>query len=539
MRVCFICFVISLLLYSTESRAEYEGNIFKVIANSDVVEFKKAIKQGVNLNQKNAQQEDPFEYAILHFKNPLILKMLIKEISSFNTPLGRSGKSVLLTALKRYPDAEIIETLLQKEAKVTDVDEKGNGSLVYAYHFFPEPSILEMLMNKDVPVDQKDDKGRTVLQLAVLDGKRRLVETLLEYGANMNVLYDDGKTLLQKAIETENEDVVRLLLDFGADIYPANIKDKTLLMLAVRDGKKERIAKMLMEAGISVQERDADGKTALMYAAESQKNPAVFDLLLKEGAYAYTQDKQGTTAVDYLEKNKELQKKPAVYKKIRNMFDSSEYLPDFFELVKYGTVVEVLQAVKEGADVNEPDPSGLQPVFLAAQYALGSGIFDILIRSGANLDVRDKGGRTPLFYAVIARNMIVLNALLEKKVDVNATDNQGDTALIYISQYAQSPFDMHFAQKLIDAGAKVNVRNISGKSALMAAAEFNSFPDMIVLLLVNGAKSSYKTALGQTAVDLADENLRLASRPDYKEIKEALIHGRVTKKYHQSIHPNH
>ena len=148
MRVCFICFVISLLFYSTESRAaEYKGDIFKAIANSDSVEVRKAIELDVDLNQQNEKRERPFEYAILHYKNPIVLKLLMKNIRSFSEPLEQSGKSVLLTALKRYPDAEVIERLLEKEAKATDVDEKGNNALVYAYRYFQDISILENICN--------------------------------------------------------------------------------------------------------------------------------------------------------------------------------------------------------------------------------------------------------------------------------------------------------------------------------------------------------------------------------------------------------
>ena len=88
-----------------------------------------------------------------------------------------------------------------------------------------------------------------------------------------------------------------------------------------------------------------------------------------------------------------------------------------------------------------------------------------------------------------------------------------------------------FIQQLLDADADVNIRNVSGKTALMTAAEFNAFPDVIEMLLENGAKVSYKSALGQTAADLADENFRLRSREDYKEISQALKRGKFSKQY--------
>lgn len=509
--------------------AAYDGDIFKAVAESDSGEVRRAVNNGVNLAQKNKAGEDVFEYALMHFKNPVVLKLLIQPDADYSQPLEKSKKSVLLTALARYPDVEILQKLLAAKASVQDVDEKKNGALIYAYRYFPEPIVFNMLLKAGAFVDQKDENGLTVLQSAVADNDKRIAETMLENGADMNLPYADSTTPLERAVGGEFDDIVALLLDFGAELYPENLRDKTLLMQSVQTAKKAKTPRLLIDAGISVQERDAAGKTALMYAAASSKSPAVFDLLLKNGAYPYTKDRRGKNAFDWLKENP-LPKKSAAYKKILSLLNSKDYLPDFFELVKYGTPAEVKQAIDEGADVNEPDPTGIPPVFLAAQYAFDVEVFNTLVSAGAKYDVRDFAGRQPLVYAAVAKNTAVFDRLLQLNADVNAIDSHGDTALIFLSQYARDETDFAIIRKLIAAGADLNVQNVAGRTALMTAAEFSASPEVAGILLDAGADVSLKTPMGRTAADFADENIMLRSHPRYQRLMKNLKKTRRKKR---------
>lgn len=525
---CLLLTAMTAFFLPRSAFAEYKGDIFKAVAASDSQEVRRAVKEGVSFGAKNAAGENVFEYALMHFKNPVVLKLLIDPKGDYSKPLDKSKKSVLLTALARYPDVEIIEKLLAAKASAKDVDEKNNGALIYAYRYFPEPIIFDMLLKAGAFVDQKDENGQTVLQSAVADNQKRIAEPMLENGADMNLPYADGSMPLERAVDGEFDDIVALLLDFGAELYPENLRDKTLLMKSVQTAKKAKTPRLLIDAGISVQERDAAGKTALMYAAASSKSPAVIDLLLKNGAYPYTKDRRGKNAFDWLKENP-LSKKSSAYKKILSYLNSKEYLPDFFELVKYGTPAEVKQAIDEGADVNEADPTGLSPVFLAAQYAFDVNVFDALIKAGAKYDVRDFSGRGPLVYAAVAKNTAVLDRLLALKADVNAVDTHGDTALIFLSQYAQGETDFDIIRKLIEHGADLNAQNVSGRTALMTAAEFGSSPDVIGILLKAGADTSLQTPMGETAADFADGNILLRGHPQYQRLIKSMKKGRRKK----------
>jgi ankyrin repeat protein len=53
---------------------------------------------------------------------------------------------------------------------------------------------------------------------------------------------------------------------------------------------------------------------------------------------------------------------------------------------------------------------------------------DILLKHGANVNVKDDAGLTPLHWAVVRGNRICIRRLLEHSAEISAKDNEGRTA---------------------------------------------------------------------------------------------------------------
>src|ERR1700693_2208058 len=94
----------------------------------------------------------------------------------------------------------------------------------------------------------------------------------------------------------------------------------------------------------------------------------------------------------------------------------------------------------------------------------------------------DIAGRPPLVEAARAGDHDALRTLLQKKVDVNAAEGDGSTAL----HWASYRDDLESADLLIRAGAKVNATNDLGVTPLWAASQ-NGNAAMVRMLLNAGA----------------------------------------------------
>ena len=98
-----------------------------------------------------------------------------------------------------------------------------------------------------------------------------------------------------------------------------------------------------------------------------------------------------------------------------------------------------------------------------------------------------------------------LKALLAKGVDINATDEDGETALM---EAADSRRYTEALRVLIANGANVNQADEDGETALMRAADEGTV-EAVRLLLQAGANPAARDEDGETALDKAiDEGNR-------------------------------
>lgn len=90
--------------------------------------------------------------------------------------------------------------------------------------------------------------------------------------------------------------------------------------------------------------------------------------------------------------------------------------------------------------------------------------------------------------------------LIEKSEDINVRDKSGKTALFYAARSAQDP---QVVRDLLEAGANLHIADENGQTALMAAAQYNSSVGVLKEFTQNGAHVNAADNAGNTALFLA------------------------------------
>lgn len=92
---------------------------------------------------------------------------------------------------------------------------------------------------------------------------------------------DDGDIALTSAAAYENVKIVQMLLESGANIEGRTYDGQTALLITAENGN-EGVVRLLLEKGVDVEAKDDGENTALLLAATSGKE-GVLTLLLEEG----------------------------------------------------------------------------------------------------------------------------------------------------------------------------------------------------------------------------------------------------------------
>ena len=174
---------------------------------------------------------------------------------------------------------------------------------------------------------------------------------------------------------------------------------------------------------------------------------------------------------------------------------------EFLELCKTGSLQQINDAIKNGANVNATVGNGSEGVTILMRAAFLNDLKAVtnLINAGADVNMSDSKGATVLAFAAVGNSdPEIITALLNGGAKINACQRgTGRTALMAASEFNSNPKTI---TALLSNGADVNQTDDEGFSALMNAAYFNTNPEIITALVNAGAKVNMKDNAGMTAL---------------------------------------
>ena len=300
-------------------------------------------------------------------------------------------------------------------------------------------------------LNARTEAGITPLTLATRLGLEEMVKILLDMGAFTEAIDGDGKTPLTRALEYNYPSIVGVLLDHGADANAKNPPGSTPLKYAI-SLQLPSVVGMLLDHGadVNIEGTDGDGPPLHM-AVESAKlkseNLEILKLVLE--------------------------KKP-VFDVLHNKKSAL--------VVAYEDINSARLLLEAGADANFAFG---KPIFSSLFHAAAQKkeeIVQLLLHHGANIEAKDKNGRTALRDTAGCGYLAACRILLNAGAQPNTRDCNNVTPLMAAAKLGY----VDVVKLLLKRNANVNQRDEFRWTALTRAA-YEGNLEIVQLLVVNGA----------------------------------------------------
>ena len=169
-----------------------------------------------------------------------------------------------------------------------------------------------------------------------------------------------------------------------------------------------------------------------------------------------------------------------------------------------GDVREVQRLLNKGANVNAKDNYGMSPLTLTIHNPNFS-ILSSLLFFEADVNVRDKGGSTPLVHAAAQGLIWFVQKLIANGANVNGANVPGNSKYVTPLHVASKHGFLRTASMLLKNGADVNAKASRDWTPLHDACE-NGHEQVVRLLLDKGAEVNVVSNSGQSPLHLASGN---------------------------------
>ena len=390
------------------------------------------VEQGADIEARTSEGLTPLAMAASEgFAN--IVEFLLNRGANANSQCDKNITP--LNAATRNGRTAVVQVLLKHSADVTllDVDSK---TPLHAAIASKNPEILKLLLEANPHVLNHPNMVNSIpppLLTVCKLGNLEMLETMLEYNADINIVDKYHITPLIVACIDGNVKLIDTLVKHGAKIDQVVPVIGTPLHAAIERGQKQAAGKLL-QLGLPPDTTDTNGTTPLMKAIEFEQIE-IAELLLKCGAnVSLEHPKTG---------------RPPLHRAAER--NDTEML-------------KLLLA--HGADIHQCTARGSTALHLAATCGSADAV-DVLCSNNSKLNLQNVVGCTPLATAIQSQKFICALRLLKYNPDVNICDENQVSPLIAATNFRAA----EVVHRLLKLGAKSDIPDAKGLTPIQMACQ--------------------------------------------------------------------
>ncbi|MFD2941779.1 ankyrin repeat domain-containing protein [Flavobacterium notoginsengisoli] len=473
-------FAATLFMSAQQKNSLLEQSFWKTSPSIETV--KAEIAKGNNPAEANVNAFDVTTLAINNDAPVATIKFLVEQPGNSITKLTHDNRIYLHWAAYRG-NTELVEYLISKGSDVNFEDSHGTAPADFAAsNGQSNPAMYDAFFKAGVNPTKKYANGANLLLLAIASDKDlKAAEYFATKGMSLKDVDSDGNTAFTYAARSGNIPLLKKLLEKG--IKPTD----TALLNAAQGSRRESntletYKYLVEEVKIKATAQNKAGQNVLHYLAGKPNQTEIIKYFLDKGVDVNKADKEGNTPLMAAASARETAALELFLPKAKNI--NAQNLKGESALtyaVRNGSPEAVSLLLAKGADVNVKDKDGNNlGVYLVQSYRPAGreretpkeDPFDakakLLQDKGLNLATAQKDGNTLYHLAITKNDAALLKKITDLKVDINAKNKDGLTAL---HRAAMTSKDDAILKYLISAGAKKDISTEFDETAYALAKE--------------------------------------------------------------------
>ncbi|SHG36813.1 Ankyrin repeat [Flavobacterium fluvii] len=457
----------------------------------DVTAVKAEIAKG---NSPSASTPNAFDVTVMAINNDApaaTIKFLLEQPGN-NVSKSTHDNRIYLHWAANKGNAEIVEYLIAKGSDINLEDSKGETPLTFAaVSGQTNTAIYDAFFKAGTSPTKKYKDGLNLLLMAIPSDKNlALTNYFISKGLSLKDVDNDGNTAFDYASKSGNTTLLKSLLEKGV-----KYTDNALIFAAQgsrRDATPLETYKYLVEdLKLKPTVTSKAGETVLHFLATKPNQTEIINYFLSKGVDANKADNDGNTPLMVAASARDtaaLQLLLSIVK--NNNIQNNKGESALTMSIKLGTPEAASLLLEKGADVKVLDKDGNNLGFYLVQsyrpqMTMGrnpesstapkqepfAAKIKLLQDKGLNLATPQKDGSTLYHFAVVKNDLVLLKKIADLKIDINAKNKDGLTALHKAAMISKDDVILKY---LVSIGAKTDIKTDFDESAFALAKENES-----------------------------------------------------------------
>ncbi|XP_077977718.1 uncharacterized protein LOC144433285 [Glandiceps talaboti] len=502
--------------------------------HQNVYIVQKLKEQGAKLDAEDDEKRTPFHLACFagsfdicknllnhdqqsgkQKNKPDINKMLIKKDQSGSTAVHHAVRSGSTDCLNLCLDPK----------NYKHEEPKSKSIVAESLRMANEVEIFRILLKK---LEKSDINDQCAIHMAATNNKMKIIELLIEKGANLELQDSNNQTALLIASSRGHYKIVECLLKNGADLKKTDINGKSVFFLAAESDsenapktvqaliEKCRESKSQQDANLMIMGGDNYANTPLHIASE-KGHLDIVKILIKQGADYEDKNFEENTPIHLAAKNGMLEvvkelidiDKKSMKNSTGNKIDISEEIAPESSAEQHGTgktkfgmgIANIFKRGKKKEKSKPRDEKEAKP-----KPKEEDNDDELNEKQTSIVMARNDIMNTPLHLAALGGHIDTVKLLIKENADIlNAKNVNLWTALDCAAFNGCLTTVTYLIDVMLKKGSSIDPLDKS-KNTPLHLASTNGHEDVVKILLKKGADISKKNLKRKNCLDLAIEN---------------------------------